>query len=206
MKKIGFVWIILLICNISAVKAQVIKIENGVSISSLNESSLGYQGTLTSYQMSVGIDYLDRGWYGLSSSIGYLRKGSKDDILSGLMDGAYTTSKWKHTFDYLTLNTTFRVKGITSDKFTLYAGAGPRIDINLKQKVTVQGEFSYSDSGPDSRAVIPGLKCEIGMDYYFNRFCVGINAGYLPSFTKMIKHTSLKDRTFTAGVVLGYIL
>jgi len=208
MKKKCFVWIVLLLCNIGMTKAQVVKIENGVAITSLNIGKSGYAGTFYPYQMSIGLDYMDRGWYELSSSIGYLRKGSKEDIVfSGPEVGSSIPVSLRYAFDYITLNTTFRVKATTYNDFTFYAGAGPRVDIKVNDglKASIDGVNVPEEIKIDTRSFILGLKTEVGTYYSFNRCQLGVNFAYLPSFIKPVKG-GLKERTFTVGLTVGYVL
>jgi len=209
MKKRSFVWIVLLLCSFGAVKGQVLKIENGVAITSLNIAGQGHEGTFFPYQMSIGLDYMDRGWYGLSSSIGYLRKGSKDDVMISLPEVGYAfNGTVKETFSYITANTTFRIKGTTRDNFTLYAGLGPRLDLKISDGVKwpkIDG-LDPGSTDLDGRSLIIGLKTEVGVNYNFNRYQVGLNFSYLPSFNKPMPGGVVKERTFTAGIVLGYVL
>ena len=75
-------WLVcLILCLPIMMKAQVLKIENGMAFSSLvNEGEDLFDKSLSSYQMSIGLDYLDQGWYALSSNVGYLRKGGSFDF------------------------------------------------------------------------------------------------------------------------------
>lgn len=63
-------WLVcLILCLPIMMKAQVLKIENGMAFSSLvNEGEDLFDKSLSSYQMSIGLDYLDQGWYALSSN------------------------------------------------------------------------------------------------------------------------------------------
>lgn len=67
-------WLVcLILCLPITMKAQVLKIENGMAFSSLvNEGEDLFDKSLSSYQMSIGLDYLDQGWYALSSNVGLL--------------------------------------------------------------------------------------------------------------------------------------
>lgn len=207
MKKSRILWIILLLCNIGLTKAQVLKLENGFAISSTKIPHTDYNKNIYPYQVSIGLDYMDRGWYDLSSSVGYLRKGSKDIIHVPSVIGidAYP---FTYNFDYITLNTTFRIKKTTHDHFTFYAGAGPRADIRLDSRLKGPGAqfFFPSDQDFEGRSLIIGLKTEVGIYYQFSRYQLGVNFSYLPSFNRPLGQGGMKERTFTGGVVLGYVL
>lgn len=76
MKKEKCVWLVcILLCFSSMVEGQTITVENGIAISSLRKSD--YDNRVCPYQIAVGYEYADKGWFNLSSSIGYLKKGGK---------------------------------------------------------------------------------------------------------------------------------
>ena len=181
-------WLVcLILCLPITMKAQVLKIENGMAFSSLvNEGEDLFDKSLSSYQMSIGLDYLDQGWYALSSNVGYLRKGGSFDFYEATDPGLNMLKRnMKYMFDYITLNTTFRVKTLSDSGWNFYAGVGPRVDVNV---------------------IIVGLKCETGVNYNFDRYLLGLNVSYLPSFIKPNKDFIAHDRTFTVGILLGYRL
>ena len=193
--KRGNVWLvcILLYLSVSA-SAQVIKVENGIASTTcrIDGASLG---TMHPYQMAIGIDYWDHSWFDLSSNIGYIAKGSKDKNLPVYKDGEFTPfTTFYHYADYLTLNTTFRVKKNIRNE-TYYIGTGPRIDIKLKDHLLLDNSFN---------TVLYGLKCEAGFIYTVNKIQLGLNAAYLPTFNKQIEE--VRERTFSFGLSIGYIL
>lgn len=55
-----------------------------------------------------------------------------------------------------------------------------------------------------------GIKCGIGVKKQVGNLQLGLNAAWLPSFNKMystkIEGLHMKDRTFSIGVSLGYML
>lgn len=210
MKSIKTLWVIVtlsLVCSFTT-SAQVLKIENGISLASLTNNVDGmYDKWIYPYQISIGLDYMDHDWYALTSNIGYIRKGGGWEA-HYIKEGSQAQTDFFYKLDYLTLNTTFRLKALTSDKYILYAGAGPRIDFLLKQREVYDPEFEKTFIGaiPQADKIIPGLKCEIGMDYTIGRYQVGLNASWLPSFTHVLDEANTRDRTFTIGLVLGYRL
>lgn len=208
MKRSCCVWIVacLLICFSGVVKGQVIKLENGVAFTKLK----GYGKSMMPYQVSLGIDYLDRSWFNLSSQAGYIRKGSKEKI--GIYNEAESIP---HDYvynkvgaDYITLNTTFQLKKESGNE-TYYVGIGPRVDFKIDDLSPVINTENPLKSFFKSESVLYGLKCEAGFKYTANRLQMGINFSYLPSFNKQIdvgEDFSLRDQTFTLGLSVGYVL
>lgn len=210
MKIRSCVWFVcLILCLSSAAKAQVVKVEGGIALSSLvNEGEDMYDKSLFSFQMSVGLDYLDGGWYELSSNLGYLRKGGGFDMLVSMDPGFMRNGNVKFTLDYLTLNTTFRLKTASFSGWNIYVGVGPRIDVNVKRRISTDMlDVLLQDLTPPSvNRFIVGLKCEAGANYSFDRYMLGLNVSYLPSFIKPAQDFIAHDQTFTVGISLGYRL
>lgn len=205
MKKRKILWVVCLLIAITVTgTSQVIKIENGFAISTLTNKFNSADDNIYPYQASLGVDYMDREWYALSSQIGFLRKGI-GGILETILDKGSTTEELQIQLDYITMNTTFRIKTSPWNNFTAYLGAGPRIDIYTGGRST----SNFSDTKVSgTHKLIAGLKTEAGFYGQYNRLQAGINFGYLPSFVKPFggNNTFSGDRTFTLGFVLGYVL
>lgn len=211
-------WMCLWLCFNWMAQAQVITVENGFSISKVK----GWYGqkNLLPYQMSLGVDYMDHGWFQLSSQIGFLKKGGKtestyfeeEDSPSG-----YFLSRLH--VRYLTFNTTFNLKSRPQKGWVWFAGLGPRVDIYLSNSLYVDittrmGNRTETTSITGACPVIVGLKCVAGVERDYGRVRIGFRAAYLPSFNPSFKNKaydspyefSSHDRTFTLGVSFGYLL
>lgn len=119
---------------------------------------------------------------------------------------------YKYFIDYLTVNTLFNAKHSVR-RATYYIGAGPRLDFKVGSKETEFEDVEYINGGkPDINSVVFGLKCEAGVWYKLDdRFRLGANVSYLPSFTKawtspVAPDVTMTTRLFTLGVSLGYVL
>ena len=217
MKKKSCVWLVcILLCLSSAMEGQVIRLDGGAAFSKLVTRGVpdGYSyNAVRPFQISAGLEYWDKGAFNLSSSIGYLRKGGSMDVAveENVGDIPYYT-KYKDYIDYLTVNTLFNLKRSVRRE-TYYIGVGPRLDFKLGTSNCSEAE--KIDIGPiqDARAVVFGLKCEVG--FWFDlteHYRIGTNFSYLPSFTKAwvspVGDSKMKigDRTFTLSLSLGYRL
>lgn len=222
MKKKRCVWMAcVLFCLMAPARAQVITVENGVSVAKLKK---GYDGqNVYPYQMSVGMEYMDRGRYNLSSQIGFLKKGgkTKEFGIFGEEDGTNSArGRDRLHIRYLTMNTTFQVKTRPADGWVGYAGIGPRLDVYLSNSFYPDPNWSLppdvvvASSASHLCPVVFGLKCVAGIKKSVRHLQIGLHVAYLPSFTKTYDQPfSLfnegvggRDRTFTVGVSLGYIL
>lgn len=198
---IGFICFFLCLSMVS--RAQVIKIENGIAITDLKVKGSSYN-PIYPYQASIGLEYMDRGHWGLSSSIGFLRKGTSFGLLDEEASMVEKGDGRLH-LDYLTLNTTFRLKTNSLSGTNAYVGVGPRVDIYLDGRYK-SDYLSGKETG--THKLIAGLKAEVGIDQQIGRYRIGLNASYLPSVVKPYggKTSTTKEQTFTLGIVLGYLL
>lgn len=206
MKMKSCVWLVcVLLCMPMVMEGQVIRVDGGVAFSTIRTKGEALGDGVRPFQMSVGMEYCDKGLFNLTSSIGYLRKGMKSPILiqENVGDLPIATRSY---MDYLTVNTLFNMKG-SIRRETYYVGVGPRLDFNMGNHTVADGPVDDLDliGMKGGQAVVFGLKCEAGFWYDLNEhYRVGANFAYLPSFTNT--WGGLKDRTFTVGLSLGYRL
>lgn len=213
MKNKSCVWLVCVLLSIAAMgKAQVVTLENGFCITSMRHSKEGL-GKVYPYQMALGMQYMDKGWYNLSSSIGYMRRGSRDKIFYNPITGENGYVTMKNKLHYLTVSTTFDIKKTSHDGYTFFIGVGPRLDFNLKSVTVTYIDFDQSrpegyeptkENLDGIHPVLFGLKCVGGIRKDLGNMQLGFNIAYLPSFTHLLK--GVHDRTFTFGLSLGYKL
>ena len=213
MKNKSCVWLVCVLLSIAAMgKAQVVTLENGFSITSMRHSKEGL-GKVYPYQMALGMQYMDKGWYNLSSSIGSMRRGSRDKIFYNPITGENGYVTMKNKLHYLTVSTTFDIKKTSHDGYTFFIGVGPRLDFNLKSVTVTYIDFDQSrpegyeptkENLDGIHPVLFGLKCVGGIRKDIGNMQLGFNIAYLPSFTHLSK--GVHDRTFTFGLSLGYKL
>ena len=180
--------------------AQVIKMENGVTLASMTRSKYDFfTHTATGYTGRLGIDWLEHRWFYLSSEVGYMATGGMDhiDIMAehGIEENAID---WHYRRDNLHFNTTFRFKLAYHD-FHAYLGVGPKVDIPLGSSLN---EELFDKS------VMFGIKTEVGCAYDFSHLRLGINLAYLPDLTKQAVPVlqQARNNIFSIGISVGYIL
>ena len=171
--------------NDISINAQQIYIENGVSISSIGKSE--YE---SSYQVSLGINYLHRKNYFLTTNIGYISKGGRFYYTDDNNQDKFINNK------YITLSVLFNLSKQLNNSL-LYLGLGPRYDIRVNSNNTPK-EFNWS-----KRSLL-GLKINTGFSYLFSDFIIGFDLSYLPTFTNYLINSSAKDNTFTVGCRIGF--
>lgn len=175
MKSIVLILLFVFFSNLSY--AQVLKLYNGLSVSS-NKNELGllankYYG----YYGAIGIDYLLHDYYYLSSQLGYLGKGGKDHIF---VSGSDTYYDFKTKWNYIHMNTTFRLKTQT-EYFYPYLGIGPKLDILISSRNIKTKEGYDLKLNPVS---VGGI-IELGVVKKIKKMELGLNASYSLNFNNI---------------------
>ncbi len=203
--------------------SQVIKIGNGIDISSMENSKFNLlPNKRTGYVGTIGLDYFEHKYFYLSSEIGYLQKGGKDAIFFTDQSGQpLSESKVDIRLDYLHINTTFRGRYAINNSNTVYVGIGPKIDIPVNSKISSNNDHFIAlfqeDTPLDYRVknlkTSFGLLPEIGFTYDMNKFRFDINAAYLVNFGRIDKNpindelgNKVYNNTFLFRFNVGYKL
>lgn len=203
MKKYWWSMVVLLLISAS-VEAQVsrMKVEGGVGFSSMHGMDW-FNEAVHPFYFTVGAEYLDRDWFHLSSNVGVVRKGGKDELWNSLDE----VSDWSLMGTFLTLNTLFDVKKVSYDGYTFYAGAGPALNIKVGKSEKSSSKLHDESTGFDFNPVHLGVRCEIGVKKDFKRTALGLVASYQTALTSYVKNFSdLRDRTFTLGLTFDFML
>jgi len=210
MKKI-FILLIGLAVAVFA-NGQTIKVQGGISISKMNwEVPIGsvptiFDKTFIGYSIYAGVDYLDKEYFNLSSNIGMIRKGGKDDeVYFYEKPDVFIGSINKLTLDYLSINTTFDVKYPIKEKVSPFISVGPRLDFVLKRSIIF-------DKMEELRNISVGLLLGAGVKYDISNFQIGLRADYYLDFIKPAKFFDTNDKlygrislnTFTVNLTVGY--
>ena len=198
MKRLALLSIALLITGVSF--GQVLKIQSGISISTIDIQTSGSSDNLTQenkrlvgYSFFVGMDYLQHKNFNLSSNIGMLRKGGQSMLYTNWGYGQGI----KATLDYLSLNTTCDFQFPIEDKVMPFISFGPRVDV-LLNPISEYNKLNY------------GLLLGGGLKYDINKkLQLGLRADYYLNFKDISKTgqtRTVSDKTFTTNLVLGYRL
>jgi hypothetical protein len=160
--------------------SQTIKIETGLSYSSMNSDKFGMLNEgIINYSVIAGCDYFDHKLFYLSSEIGYIKKGGKETNISIFED----VIDIKDTWHYVHINTTLRFK-YQIDQSHFYIGIGPKLDVLVGSNKFA--DIIYSD-GYEMNKISFGCIAELGVAQDLNRFRVGVNYSYLVNFDEVGK-------------------
>ena len=181
--------------------AQYIKLDNGIVSSSFhNEKNLSILSSkkIVSYSFLLGTDYLEKGWFYLSSQIGYIKIGGKEK--NSLPQEEYNSISESGSFIHL--NTTFRAY-IKASESRFFVGIGPYINISTGNKNFDSPLYSPSFS---FKNLYVGGKPEIGATVDINKFRVGLTGTYMFNLSPSAasEFISLYNNAFSAMATVAY--
>jgi opacity protein-like surface antigen len=216
MKQFGFLFIGLLITSLSF--GQMVKIQAGPSISELDWKINGftfgplYTKTLIGYSVFAGIDYLDKKDWNLSSNIGLLRKGGKQEFQLTNTDGIPTDKSIveKATLDYLSINTMLDLKFTIHERFCPFVSFGPQ----LGYIVAASKHFDGLKNDDWLNKTSYGLLLGGGLKYTMSKIQMGLRTDYYYDFTKVADWTTkvlngggtITSKTSSISLIVGYKL
>ncbi|NLD50204.1 MAG: PorT family protein [Clostridiaceae bacterium] len=197
---------------------QTIKIQGGTSISKLDWKLKGtnidplYNETLIGYSIFAGLDYLDKQYFNLSTNLGMIRKGGKDEILLTDPYGELTgqTITEKPTLDYISINTMIDLKYRIKEIVTPFIGFGPRFDY----LVSSSKHFDILEDIDELKSTSIGLILGGGLKYDISNLQFGLRADYYLDLTKIADWTfentgnggEVTVNSFTINLSIGYRL
>ena len=218
------VLLILLVCLISNFTfGQVLKVQTGVSVSSLYARS-EFQGDvltkqyepLLGHSIFLGLDYIVKKHYSLSSNVGVVRKGSTEKYFRVNESGEWVDATRKETLDYFSINAVADLKYPIKEKIIPYVSIGPRVDFLLDNEYgsefLIGGVFTKRDF---LNSYNYGLLLGGGVNYIFPKFDIGLRGDYYLNARDVINsperaanngHYSsydANDKTFTIHMVVG---
>jgi hypothetical protein len=198
MRKIALTMYILSIAAVC--QAQILKMDNGITINHLHGSDIDqFKGTFNSYAGQVGIEYLERKYFYLSSGIGYVKSGGEAERPIGYTEPFSSREEWS----YVHLNTTFRGRA-NINKTEVFAGIGPYLNILAGDNEMKNALYSgYTVPGTNW-----GGRLEAGVNENAGRVKIGLYASWLFPLSATVKtqYTSWDARSIGIYASVGYRL
>ena len=198
MKKYHLIILLLLVC--SSIFSQIIKIENGLSYSSMDSKKFSMLGeNITNYSFLAGCDYFDHKFYYISSEIGFIQIGGKETKVptsnNALID-------LQDTWQYIHLNTTLRLKYQYKESH-VFVGIGPKLDVLVSSNKFTDAIYA---GGYEMNKFAAGCKGEIGIAQDINKIRLGLNYSYLLNFGGVGKsiYNNVSNKTSTVMFSIGY--
>ncbi len=209
--------LLLSVLNFFSLGAQDLHLVTGPSFSLLNYTTSPSEGTagtktLTGFNAQVGVDYLKLKYFNLSSELGFIQKGGKFYIMEVTPEGEILSEAWfTDRLHFLTINTTANFKIPVKDFIIPYIFLGPRLDYLGWYHETAEFIKVFDDAKKLNRFIY-GLSTGAGIKFKVKKFLLGVVFDYYLNFNDLVHSVSstedvkLIDRTFTANVLIGYIL
>jgi len=113
------------------VNAQTLNVKYGKSISHLS-SYFDYKNEVNT-ALFVGMDFMNKTYFDISSEIGYIKKGGETVQMTD-MGGQHYFDGVDLTLKTMEINSVFRYKPVRFNKLFLYCGIGPKLDILLSDE------------------------------------------------------------------------
>ena len=196
-----------LVVTASTADAQFLKIDNGIVVSSFNNSRdlpYLYSDATSSYSVSLGADYLTTDFFYVSSQIGYMAIGGRENgTLSDLEtqnDVVLNTSEKAH---YVHFNTTLRAFISRDNGMKFFIGIGPYLNILAGNQRFDSPAFEGFD---DFENIYAGGKGELGITHDLNNLRIGLVGSYMPSLSSPVKSEviSLNSNAYSLMFTTGY--
>ncbi|MDR0733593.1 MAG: hypothetical protein LBF08_06000 [Dysgonamonadaceae bacterium] len=185
--------------------SQMIKIENGIVISSMGHNKLNlFEKNIYTYSIAAGIDYFEHKYVYLSSKIGYLKKGGKNEVflVSEIIDELTNKISIFENWNFIDVNTTCRLKYPLNNSH-IYIGFGPFTDFLIGSNNTHYLE-SYK-----ANKILFGICSELGFNRYLtDKMMLGVNISHQTLLNNFVhsNNSKIKNKTFYFMFTFGYSL
>ena len=213
MKKVGFIFMIILLSNASF--GQIIKLQVGTTISELDwtigDSPDLYDEFTYNFTAAIGVDYFQKKIFNLSSNVVFLRKSGKQELelrfrTPGPLDPPLPSSVVDRAYlDYVSLNTLFELNLLTEGKLKPFLSAGPRVDLLINQSDV----FDDLEELDILNTINYGLLLGGGVKYDLSKWQFGLRMDYYLNFTKIAEwqistDNEITDQTLAVNLSVGY--
>lgn len=162
----------MLICVEPVAHAQYIKMEHGVFSTAYKNFSSGYnwEENTHAYTVNMGMDFLERRWFYISSKVGYTQVGG------ATYEPFNTIRTRREFFNYFHAGSSFRAYRRDS-KVAVFLGLGPYVNALLGEgKITKMENYSAKS--------YMGALAEVGFHFNWHKARFGLSAEYRRSLTE----------------------
>ena len=189
----------------AALRAQTINFQGGVSISNLHSVLYGTDYTFLGHtrvdpSFSIGVEYLEKKYWSVSSNVGFVRKGGNESWQDSPVQVGTTTAS--ETFDYVSINTLFNFKYPLKGNWMPYLSFGPHADFMTSHTHF----FPYFDYPGVGLRRSYGIVYAVGIRYAFTHFLIGLRAEHLVDVTPLAHLDRESNYTHTSilSATIGY--
>ena len=199
---------------VSSINCQVIKLQAGKTFSKLDwknqvTNTQTFKDVFIGNSAFLGIDYLFKNNYNLSTNIGYVEKGGRNEVAevddNGIPTGKSILSEAQ--LNYYSFNTTVEYNYPLTDNFKPYFFGGPRIDYLYDYSQ----DFNDLKSYDDLNLISYGCTFGAGFKITVSKIFLGVKAEYYLNLNKIaswdanqtLKAGNITDETFNVMLMLG---
>ena len=206
----------LIILTGTTIHAQTIFAKIGPSFSKLTWANSmlkedGFKKGLVGFDALLGVNYLNFIYFHLSSGLGFIQKGGKEEgVVTDIVGRPVGNIEQVEKLNYLTVNTTFNFKVPVAKFLEPYLSAGPRLDYLISYNENVPFLKLFEDTG-ELNKVSYGFLLGCGINSKIRKFRMGIAFDYYININKISNFTSeygytnkIYDNTYTLDVLIGY--
>ncbi|MDN5205711.1 outer membrane beta-barrel protein [Fulvivirgaceae bacterium BMA10] len=224
MKKVFFIIAWLFLSSLTF--AQTLKLQVGPSISKLswkdNFSQDRYDEQLVGFATSIGLDYLEKKHFNLSTGMVFLTKGGKGEQVINITQNPEDFSpldpipviptrlllSHKPRLTYISINTVFEYKFPIKEKWSPFLGAGPRFDYVIAKSE----HFNELENADAFNSASVGILLAGGVKYQLSDLHLGIRCDHYLNFNDIADKpetaqnggfTKVGDQTFILALSLG---
>ena len=182
--------LLLLILTGTTINAQTIFVKIGPSFSKLTWSNSllkvdGFKKGLVSFDAMAGVNYLNFKYFNLSSGLGFIQKGGKEDgVVTDIVGRPVGNIEQVEKLNYLTVNTTFNFKVPVAKFLEPYLSAGPRLDYLISYNENVYFLKAFDDSGQLNKFSY-GFIMGCGINSKIKKFRLGAAFDYYLNLNKI---------------------
>jgi hypothetical protein len=193
--------------------SQIVNIEYGRNWSKLKwyieDKYANYQETLNGNVVYIGIDYLNKKYYHISTNIGYLQKKGEKSYEQYYDEHNTETIYGTTLLKQMTINTKIFLKYPIKEKWIPFLSIGPSIDVLLS---TSNDRDRISSVEPNMFGILLGG----GISYSISKYQIGLSFDYCkyfgnfavwdahPTRTGFAPTEDIKSQTVIAGLNIGY--
>ncbi len=198
----------LLIVIVSSVDGQTLSLKFGPSFSKLTSKAtpgaclVTGENTVVGFNAIANVDYLNFRYFNLNSGVGFVQGGGKEEIAT--YGSPYQINNILVKLNFLTINTSVKLKIPIKEIFEPYINVGPRVDYLLSYS-HVSDLFN---TNPDVNKILYGVLAGGGMIFKVKKIQFGIAFDYYLNLNKIVDHQehdeTVSVSTFTVNAIVGY--
>lgn len=199
MSKSFFLFIFLLFC-VTAINSQTLYLQTGIAYSELDwvlsepggYREVRYMKPVTGYALGLGLEYMDRGLFSLSSEVSFYRSGGKytEDEEIRLREYSEIIVDYASFGTYVNINP---INGATK----LQLQIGPRVDLLLGDKD--QDALFFLNQNDALAEINYGFNMGLGLYHYLGKMHLGVQGVWLQRFNGLI-NLGISDSALGVGI------